>query len=298
MNARMLFVHALSPLHSGTGQGAGAIDLPIARERATRIPYLPGSSIKGVLRSECTVAEERRMVFGPDKQNAELHAGSAQFADARLLLLPVRSLTGTVAWVTSPWVLRRFQREAQLVSSAAGGSHRLGPAAVPDEVPQPANVEGCCVTEGSKLRLQVQDVEKVVIEDLDPIALTDTHTTTWGSALGKWLFPGDATWQGLFHERFCVVHDDVMTFLLDTAVEVIPRVRVDENAKTVERGGLWYEEALPTETVLAGPVVSTPIGAATHQEIFRILSGLVNRPLQMGGKATIGRGLCQLTLVN
>ena len=35
MNARLLFVHALSPLHAGTGQGIGAIDLPIAREKAT-----------------------------------------------------------------------------------------------------------------------------------------------------------------------------------------------------------------------------------------------------------------------
>ena len=41
----LLFLHALSPLHAGTGQGIGAIDLPIAREKATGIPYLPGSSL-------------------------------------------------------------------------------------------------------------------------------------------------------------------------------------------------------------------------------------------------------------
>ena len=47
------FVHALSPLHAGTGQGAGIIDLPIAREKATGLPYLPGSSLKGTLRARC-----------------------------------------------------------------------------------------------------------------------------------------------------------------------------------------------------------------------------------------------------
>ena len=35
MAVKLMFVHALSSLHAGTGQGVGTIDLPIARERAT-----------------------------------------------------------------------------------------------------------------------------------------------------------------------------------------------------------------------------------------------------------------------
>ena len=66
MEARMLFLHALSPLHAGTGQGAGAIDLPVAREKATGLPYLPGSSLKGVLRDACKNGETRKKIFGPD----------------------------------------------------------------------------------------------------------------------------------------------------------------------------------------------------------------------------------------
>ncbi|HEY7420145.1 MAG TPA: RAMP superfamily CRISPR-associated protein, partial [Ktedonobacteraceae bacterium] len=53
MNAQLTFIHALSPLHAGTGQGAGVIDLPVAREKATNIPFLPGSSLKGALRTRC-----------------------------------------------------------------------------------------------------------------------------------------------------------------------------------------------------------------------------------------------------
>jgi CRISPR-associated protein Cmr4 len=53
MAARLMFVHALSSLHAGTGQGVGTIDLPIARERATDLPVIPGSSIKGCLREAC-----------------------------------------------------------------------------------------------------------------------------------------------------------------------------------------------------------------------------------------------------
>src|SRR5713101_1438442 len=113
MNARLTFVHALSPLHAGTGQGVGVIDLPIAREKATGLPFLPGSSLKGPLRSLCP-ATERTQVFGPESTNipgGENQASPAQFSDQRLLLLPIRSLAGTFAWVTSPYILQRFVRD-------------------------------------------------------------------------------------------------------------------------------------------------------------------------------------------
>ncbi len=38
MSARLLLLHALSPIHCGTGQSVSGIDLPIAREKATNIP--------------------------------------------------------------------------------------------------------------------------------------------------------------------------------------------------------------------------------------------------------------------
>ena len=61
----LLFLRALSPLHAGTGQGIGAIDLPIAREKATGIPYLPGSSLKGVLRDRASAWDRDTLfVFG------------------------------------------------------------------------------------------------------------------------------------------------------------------------------------------------------------------------------------------
>ena len=52
MNTRIFHLHALSALHVGTGQGIGAVDLPIARSRATNLPLVPGSALKGVLRDE------------------------------------------------------------------------------------------------------------------------------------------------------------------------------------------------------------------------------------------------------
>src|SRR5438552_6026495 len=109
MNTKLTFVHVLSPLHAGTGQGVGVIDLPIAREKATGIPFLPGSSLKGTLRDLCTDTRCEK-VFGPGTNNAAEYASAVQFSDQRLLLLPIRSLAGTFAWVTSPYLLHRFVR--------------------------------------------------------------------------------------------------------------------------------------------------------------------------------------------
>ncbi|MGQ9496784.1 MAG: type III-B CRISPR module RAMP protein Cmr4, partial [Desulfotomaculales bacterium] len=280
--ARLLFVHALSPLHAGTGQGAGVIDLPVAREKATGLPYLPGSSLKGVLRDACKDHKKRIKIFGPDTDSAHEHAGSVQISDQRLLLLPVRSLKGTFAWVTSPYILRRFLRDVENVKVSD----------TPSDVPVPTSVSSCLVSgEGSA----IVENNRVVLEDLDLTAEAHSNVRKWAEWIGGQVFPDDQTWQEMLTARFCVVRDDVMSFLLDTATEVFARVRLREDAKTVEKGGLWYEEALPTETILAGLVVATPV-KAEPEEVFETLDGLIEKPLQLGGKATVGRGLCRLRM--
>lgn len=50
INTRMYWVHAITPLHVGSGRGVGFIDLPIMREKVTGWPLVPGSAVKGVMR--------------------------------------------------------------------------------------------------------------------------------------------------------------------------------------------------------------------------------------------------------
>lgn len=287
-NARLILVHALSPLHAGTGQGVGAIDLPIARERATNLPYLPGSSLKGPLRDLCP-AESRVRIFGPETANASEHAGSLQFSDQRLLLLPVRSLAGTFAWVTSPLILARFFRDLADVG--------VDMEALPTDPPRPHSPQQCLVGSAEPaISMPLDGKWQVVLEDLDLLAVADQGVQAWAAWLGERLFPGDTVWQQMLSERICVVHDDILAFLLTTATEITARVRLMPDTKTVAQGGLWYEEALPAETVLAGVLVATPI-KATVSEVFGVVTGLTGSTLQLGGKATVGRGLCRLQLV-
>jgi CRISPR-associated protein Cmr4 len=296
MTTRLVLVHALSPLHAGTGQSVGAIDLPIARERPTGIPLLPGSSIKGALRARGTDAALTRDVFGPPTEEASEHGGAVQFSDAHLVLLPVRSVAGVFAWVTSPYLLGRFARDA----SEAGIE-------LAKAEPAPGGPAQCTVLAES-LVIAAGETRRVVLEDLDftPVmAGAAAGLRAVAARLGEALFPAGAAdgeaWRQALTERLCLVHDDVMGLLLETATEVVARIRLKEDTKTVATGGLWYEEALPAESVLAGLAVAADIDAAgrtrrTGGELLNHVGTLCAGMVQLGGKATVGRGSCLLRL--
>lgn len=114
MKSTIYYLHAMTGLHVGTGQGCDVIDLPIAREKASNLPIVPGSGIKGVLRYELKPAlenDDHLALFGPETDKADEHAGALCIGDAKLLCLPVRSFCGTFAWATCPMILHRYRRD-------------------------------------------------------------------------------------------------------------------------------------------------------------------------------------------
>jgi CRISPR-associated protein Cmr4 len=312
MTAYLTFVHALSSLHAGTGQGSGIIDLPIAREKATGLPYLPGSSLKGALRANCekliTIGNGKEVkgerIFGSEEIGvASNTAGTIQISDQRLLLLPVRSLAGTFAWVTSPYVLHRFTRDMTELS--------FSKITAPD---LKDTHQACIVTSGTDTcqLLANKEKDKIYLEDLDLQPQKDSDMRDWANWLGQQIFPGEdgSAWRRMLCERFCVVHDDVFNFLLKTATEVIARIRLAEDSKTVQKGGLWYEEALPAETVLSGLALMTPRPKSPNgarngneqeelsaEEIGKVFEKIAQKHIQLGGKSTVGRGQCQMHVV-
>ena len=297
MNTRLLFVHALSPLHAGTGQSVGAVDLTIARDRATGHPYLPGSSLKGSLRSkafEQTEKNDRKTtaMFGPESNEMDSnnqHAGAMAFGDANLLALPVRSIKGTFAWITSPILLARFARDAKEV-----GNKKL-PA-----LPHLNQVGECYLGKDSVLA----QGNKVYFEDLDLDPKSNDATTSWAEFIAKLVFTDDEDWQKMFAERFCVVNDDVMSFFSKHGTDVVTRIKIDDDSKTVADGQLWTEESLPAESILCALVMATPNKGAKNRwgegfstdAMFAKLQNHARGSVQFGGKATVGRGRCRLVV--
>ena len=274
MAARLMFVHALSSLHAGTGQGVGVIDLPIARERATDLPVIPGSSIKGCLREAYHDLSDRDTIFG--KQDA---AGLLQVADARLLLLPVRCLGASFVWTTSPYVLRRFQRD-------------LGAAGITDAFPAiPALEDGNAEVASSDPMVNVGGAKKLVLEDLDFTCVVGPPNG-WAKWIGARLLAGDSAWQAEFLKRFAILDDKSFHFLARYATEVSAHVRIDHETGTVETGALWYQEALPAETILVSLLRAEERTGADAAAVLKRIG--LERFLQLGGKATTGQGVVRL----
>jgi CRISPR-associated protein Cmr4 len=289
VDARMLYLHLLSPLHSGTGQSTDVIDLPVARERVYGWPYVPATSIKGVLRDASAGRDDdlHRAAFGPDTQRASEHAGHLAFTDAHLLCLPVRSLYGTFAWLTCPLALRRWQRDF------AGTDLKPPPAMTETPADQAALVlEKSAVMKENKLYLEELDLDARVSPDAGAVA----------NAIAAAVFADDA-WRQLFMQRFAIVSDDIFAFFAETATEVTAHIRLNQNKKTVEKGALWYEETVPPETIFSCPLFAEPFkggkNGKTYEpaQLLNFVSDALRQPLQIGGNASTGCGLVEARLV-
>ncbi|MCA9709020.1 MAG: type III-B CRISPR module RAMP protein Cmr4 [Myxococcales bacterium] len=277
-------VHALSPLHAGTGQSVDTIDLPIARTCSTGIPFVPGSSVKGVLRERSRSKDEGsrcQAVFGPDHTGASEHAGAFGAADARLLALPVRSFVGTFAWVSSPLLLTLARRD---LADAQPG------VALP-EVVMPAG-HAARITSTSRVVRE----RKLYLGELDLEAAASKEVDAWA----RWLAPMVTPGSDAFASRFVVVDDDTMAFLLETAMQIDARVRICHDTGTVADGALWYEESLPPETLLLGlAMADRSRREAVELSPAEVLDCAMPQPLtiQLGGKASVGRGRCRVVRI-
>lgn len=282
-NTALLGLLAETSIHAGAGQMAGVIDLPIQREAHTAWPVVFGSAVKGALR---TLAHEQKApwllsVFGPETANASDHAGALLVSDARLLLLPVRSLTSHFKWVTCPALLRRLRADLE----------RLGlPAFAADVIPKVEEANTARVPEGAENALFLEEFRfETRVADLSAVI------PILAGLMGR----EDAA--AALQKQLVVVGDDRFSHLARYATPVNPHVCLDNITKTVKGGMLWYEESLPPDTVL---YVGLRAQAArmkgetlTAAEVLDRFVTLFARPyLQLGGNETVGMGWCKVTI--
>ncbi len=280
----LLFLHAQTGLHPGSGTALGTVDLPVQRERHTLWPTIPGSSLKGVLRDACRrtrgADEDWLAAFGPEPDKADEHAGALSLTDARILAFPVRSLKGVFAWVTCPAVLGRLKRDLSLVRPT-GAALELPPSPEKDKALCQQNSP--LLVGGNKLVLEEFEFER----------------TGDAGAVAGW-FASRAVDDDFTRERLqshlVVLDDDDFTHFVRHATEVVARVGLDYERKTVKPGALFYEEFLPAETLFYSVVLASASRREGHvksaREILDYLRQNLPSPLQIGGDETIGKGLC------
>jgi CRISPR-associated protein Cmr4 len=283
----MYWLHALTPVHVGSGFGLGFIDLPVMREKVTNWPVVPGSAVKGVLADDHGATGDKRekdpklrAAFGSGgDENA--NAGALVFSDARLVCLPVRSLYGTFAWATSKLALQRLKRD---LDAAKAGT------ALPE--PPEAPKDHALVAQGSA----IASGNRAYLGDLDfTTDATNADAQKWAVALSQALFAQDPAWRTEFQARFIILPNDSFDYFCETGTEVAAHIKIDPSLKTVDKkqGGLWYEEALPAETILAGLVWCDRVfanGVTREDVLVYARAKAVSGEIQIGGKATVGKG--------
>lgn len=288
MKTCIFHLNNLTALHVGTGQGVGVVDLPIARSKATNLPIVPGSAIKGVLRDELKEKlslenKDINILFGKDK-DAD-HAGAVAFGDANLLILPIRSFAGTVAYATCPYILKQYQRD--IASDLK----------TPDNLKETAHIANDSV-------LVIQN-NKIALEDLDIDSKSCQVAHGWAEFIAKQLYPDSVanaeSWREEFIKRFVVLPDNIFSFLADTATEIRTRIRIDRETRIVQEGALWTEENLPAESVLWGVLGVSQSRDKNNKKSAEELAQLLPKDeitIQIGGKHTVGRGFCRLLIDN
>jgi CRISPR-associated protein Cmr4 len=310
----LLTLYTRTPLHVGSGTSVDVVDLPITRERITGFPVIPSSSLKGVLLQRARevwdaphatgndLPEQAKILFGAieETKNAsgekeqKSNAGCAQIMEAKILAFPVRSLAGCFAWLTCPAALQRFQRDT-------GRKVTILPA-----------VDKDCVVAGADLVVDSQ----VVLEEY-ALGLQPDSSGQAAALAGQLVqLTADPLWTGKLAARLAVVHDENFQHFVTTCTEVVARIAINPETRTVKGssgeggGALFNQENVPCEAVFYSVLTVFPPRRGTGEKDPAKALAFANawleellpdgkQPdreppiLQIGGDETTGHGLCE-----
>ncbi|MHA1363058.1 MAG: type III-B CRISPR module RAMP protein Cmr4 [Candidatus Freyarchaeota archaeon] len=302
----VMYIYAETPLHPGSGTAiSGIADLPVQRERHTGFPIIQGSSLKGVMRSSAESVgiegavklkrgeeeiEKKKVdiVFGEPER-----IGGVSVTDARLLAFPVRTLKGVFGWITCPLVLDRYKRDLTLAGFEANW-----------DVPGPSSEEKVLVKENSNLVLEAREGDTtrkyVYLEDLQ----LEIEQKEISDKIFEGIFaalPENKEYKALkekLKKDLIIVSDEVFRELVLLTTEIIARIRIKPETGTVQGGALWYEEYLPTDTLMYSLIlIPRRLDTLTSEETADMLLQYNGAIIQIGGDETIGKGFARIKVL-
>ncbi len=264
MKTAILGMLAETFIHPGSGHSVGGIDLPVAREAATSYPFIAGSSLKGAMRDVYEQVDNSiaGTIFGKtDDSDSQGHAGNILVSDARLLLLPVRSLSSNYKWLTCPHLLERLHRDSA-----------RGKITLPKPFTVPTIAKKQVLTSGTgKLFLEELSFDIVAQVPADLIVNL------------KILIHHEGT-KSRLNEQLAIVSDEDFSHFARYALAIQARNALDSKTKTTITGALWYEETLPPDTLMYSVIIER-----TGDTLTQVKQRIGNY-LQVGGNETVGQG--------
>jgi CRISPR-associated protein Cmr4 len=319
-----LFLLCETPLHAGSGDDLGMVDLPIQRERHTSFPKIESSSLKGALREafETRVNSQQfaawhdddvkiHRFFGFDDGSLEnksennpkqrltnvfgettSFAGCLAFTDARILLFPVKSMKGVFGWITCLQVLNKLAGDLGIA-----GYQSLPELTAIQHIAQP-RISHCLV---SSKRVCIGN--NVVLEEYAFEATEDPQVKALASALADKIFVGDTLtyWREQLKSNLILLNDDDFRDFSNQSTEVVTRIKIDNQTGTVQDGALFTEEYLPTDAVMYTLIMASDENSqrqrANSDEVMDFFASLLPPVFQLGGNASIGKGLLRTQLL-
>lgn len=261
------FIKVITPLHAGSGSDLGVVDMPIQRESHTSFPKIEASSLKGSIRSEFSSKnseDDAEKIFGTGDE-----AGRLGFSDARILFFPVKSVKSVFAYVTCPMVLERLKEDLNIGNDKTFTIPKIN---VLDEE---------CIVFSEKNK--IDNKNNVVLEEYSFIIgnKKDNNQKMVFETFNLTLPNFDKV-----KERLVIISDDNFTHFVKNSTEVITRIKIDNSKGTVQQGGLFTEEYLPSETVMYALAIGE-VDKFTNETPLT---------MQIGGNSTLGKGIVELSI--
>jgi CRISPR-associated protein Cmr4 len=293
----VLTFYAETPIHMGSGQSVSYVDLPIQRERHTSFPVLWSSGIKGVIRDLASRVwndkDKVETIFGPEDGGSDF-ASCISITDAKILLYPVRSVKGVFAWITCPFVLKRFKEDL----NALGINFKYN-----DQDIKILDVPDDKVFIASD-NLKIQGQNSVALEEFVFEAEVKNEVKELAGFLKNFVHQNDLTKN--LENHLAIVSDNVFKDFVNYAVEIRTRIRIDQALGTVDkkRGGLFSEELIPSESVFYSILFIKdsfkPNSNMNAGNVFSEINSLLsqNSLLQLGGDETTGKGYVRVKVFN
>lgn len=316
--ARPLFLTCETPMHAGSGDDLGIVDLPIQRERHTTFPKIEASSLKGAIREAfetslvlnnnnnpdaltkinvafgydpanlrgVNVEETLKPVF-KDTNNKEAFdfAGCLGFTDARLLLFPVKSMKGVFAWITCEKVLKKLKTDLALCE----GMEHSSLLTEIDKISNDTIQDKCYAAQNVKVGKHVvlEEYAFEIKEAAQDFQLAKELQT---------LLQGDSPHFPISQHLVVLSNNDFKDFV-SLSTEVITRTKIDNTTGTVASGALFTEEYLPAESIMYSLILASPEYGKKKIRTFNTeedsLKFFENIPdvIQIGGNANLGKGI-------
>jgi len=298
-------------VHAGDGTSTGTIDMPIQREKTTGFPVLRDSTTRGSIResfeTSLLASIEKKKKEDNKEQNEQVNwengekenlekfhatfghrkngdkASALSVLPARLLFFPVRSFKGVFAYVTCPFILKRFAEEMKLFHNKCVeiGNNLLNL----DE--NNAIASGSLFIKDDKIGLEeyIFNATKVENGNLSPILN---------------LFKNDEIER--LKDHIAIINDTQFAYFTRLFTEKVTRNKIKIETGVADDKGLFNEEFLPEESILY-----TTFGFANE---FKENGGLSDDKIQqyfdenftsifqLGGDKSVGKGLISPYKIN